>query len=331
MTAFVLKIGSTLKEHGAEFSIALRLVLLIVGLSVGTVALIVFAQKASAASLRGETIITDDYIRLGDVFEGVKNAEYVLGPAPQPGQDMILNSRTLYKIASSLDVDWQPSSMTQQVILRREAVIIPQMDLSRALEDKLRSNGVKESFALEFSSAPSDMILPAGTAQTVEVSALKFDPQNDTFRATLAAPSADNALKHVEVAGRIERLIAVPVLKSSLRNGDIIGAMDIDYLELPRNKIATDTILEEKNLVNMTPRRIVAGGRAVQMNELENPRMVDRGDAITLIFATGPMILTIKGKSLQAGALGDTVRVSNLETSKMLQGTVTAHREVTIR
>lgn len=331
MTALAFKIGNTLKSCREEFSIAVRIALFILFVSVGTIALIAAAQKAAAATIRPETIITGDYIRLGDVFDGVKNADYVLGPAPQPGKDMILNARTLYKIAAALDVDWQPASPTEQVILRREAVTIPQAELTRALENALRESGVKESFSVEYSSALTDITLPADSEATVEISALKFDPHSDLFRATLAAPSVKNPVKRMDVTGRIERLVSVPVLKNSLKNGDVIGAMDIDYIDMPRHRIAVDTVLDEKDLVNLTPRRLVASGRAVQRNELEQPRMVDRGDAITLVFANGPMTLTIKGKSLQAGAMGDMIRVSNLESNKMLQGIVTAHREVTIR
>lgn len=331
MTALVFKIGTTLKSYHDEFSIAARIALLIVGLSVGTVALIAAAQKAAAATIRPETIITGDYIRLGDVFDGVKNAEYVLGPAPQPGKDMILNARTLYKIASALDVDWQPASPTEQVILRREAVIVSQGDISRTLENSIREKGVKEAFTIEYSSSVTDMMLPADSDATVEVSALRFDPQNDMFRATLVSPSVQNPLKRMDVTGRIERLVSVPVLKNSLKNGDVIGALDIDYMDVPRHRVAVDTILDEKDLVNLTPRRLIPGGRTIQRNELEQPRMVDRGDAITLVFANGPMTLTIKGKSLQTGAMGDMIRVSNLESNKTLQGTVTGHREVTIR
>jgi len=126
-------------------------------------------------------------------------------------------------------------------------------------------------------------------------------------------------------------LVAVPVLKNTLKNGDIIGAMDIDWIDLPQTKIPNGAILNEKDIVNMTPRRTAASGKPVNANDLEHPKMVDRGDAVTLIFENGPMVLTAKGKALQAGAMGDTVRVSNSDSNKNLQGVVTAHREITIR
>lgn len=314
-----------------KFELAFRIALFIVSISVGVVVLIAGTKQALAATLRSETIITGDYIKLGDIFDGVKNAEYILGPAPAPGKDMVLNARTLYKIASALDVKWSPSSTAEQLVLKREASVISETDVTAELESKIRGSGVDEKFSIQYTNAPSALVLPFGTEQTLEITAFNFDPTNDTFNAVIVSPSANNPIKRVSTSGRIERLIPVPVLTNSLRRGDVIGSMDIDYIDLPQNRIANGTILEASDLVNMTPRRMVSSGKPVHINELEHPKMVDRGDAITLIFANGPMVLSVVGKSLQAGAIGDTVRVSNSSSNKNLQGIVTAHREVTIR
>ncbi len=314
-----------------KFELAVRIALFIFSISVGMVVLLAGTREALAATLRGESVITGDYIKLGDIFSGVRNAEYILGPAPAPGKDMVLNARTLYKIAAALDVDWSPSSSAEQIVLKRESSVIPETEINAALEEKIRASGIKDKFSVQLTNAPGDIVLPAETDGTLEITAFNFDVQKDNFNAVIVAPSAENPVKRLSVSGRIERLIAVPVLKNSLKNGDIIGGMDIDYIDLPQNRIANGTLLDGKDLVNMTPRRTVHGGKPVIINELEQPKMVNRGEAITLIFANGPMVLTVKGKSLQAGALGDTVRVSNSDSNKNLQGTVTAHQEVTIR
>jgi flagellar basal body P-ring formation protein FlgA len=314
-----------------NFALACRIALFIAGVTIGMIFLLAGTKAALAASLRTETVIAGDYIRLGDIFEGVKNADYILGPAPQPGKDMVLNARTLYKIASALDVEWTPSSSMDQIVLKRDAVIIPETDIEKALQEKILETGMDEKFTMRFSSPLSPITLPANEDDTLEITGFSFDPQKDQFNAVIVAPSASNPLKRMTLVGSIERLVAVPVLKNTLKNGDIIGAMDIEYLELAQSKIPSGALLDETALVSMTPRRVAHSGKPILSNELEHPKMVDRGDNITLIFETGPMTLTIKGKSLQSGALGDTVRVSNIDSNKNLQGVVTAHREVTIR
>jgi flagella basal body P-ring formation protein FlgA len=326
-----MKAIATKREWIETIKLSVKLSLLITFLFTGSVALVGGTRAALAASLKSSGIITGDYIKLGDVFDGVKNAEYILGPAPAPGQDMILNARTLYKIASALDVQWSPSTASEQLVLRREASIIPQTEITVKLEDALRENGVKEKFSITYLSGPSDMVLPAGTPSTMDITAFNFDPTRDSFNAIVVAPSADNPLKRVSVSGRIERLTAVPVLKNTLKNGDIISALDIDWIDLPQNRIANGTLMNERDLINMTPRRVASAGKPVNSNELEHPKMVGRGEDVTLVFANGGMMLSVKGKAMQDGAMGDSIRVSNTGSNKNLTGIVTAHREVTIR
>mgnify|MGYP001244590476 CR=1 FL=1 len=297
----------TAKDWLRSLDLAARIAVLVLAVAVMSVFLVAGAKRAFAASLRLEGTITGDYIRLGDIFDGTKNADYVLGPAPAPGKEMILNAKTLYKIASALDVDWKPDSPIEQIILRREATVLPQSDIT------------------------ADIVLPAGTDETLAVTALEIDPQTDRFNAVIVSPSAENPLKRATVSGRIERLLAVPVLRNSLKNGDIIGAMDIDWIDLPQNKIPNGTVMAEKDLIDMTPKRTASAGKPLLLNDRTPPKMVDRGDAVTLVFESGPMVLTAKGKALQDGAIGDMIRVSNTDSSKNLQGVVTAHREVTIR
>ncbi len=244
---------------------------------------------------------------------------------------MILNASTLYRVASALDVDWKPSSNTDQIILRREATVIPQSEITAALEENVKKAGVNDKFSIQYISALADIDLPADAETTLAVTAFNYNAQSDTFNAVVVAPSAENPLKRVNISARINRLIAVPVLKNSLRNGDIIGALDIDYIDVAESNLPHGTIVDEKHLINMTPRRTINAGKIVSQNDLESPKMVDRGDSITLIFETGAMTLTAKGKSLQAGAIGDTVRVANTDSNKNLQGIVTGSREVTIR
>jgi len=284
-----------------------------------------------AAQLKTESVVEGDYVRLGHLFDGVENADYVLGAAPAPGQDMIINARALERIANAMNISWTPATMTEQVILRRDATVLGEMEILQAIEEALKSDGVSESFSITLTDSLSPIILPSDTPATVEVGTLSFDPSRDVFTVRLGAPSFEKAVKTFTLSGRIERTISVPVLKNSLKSGDIIGTMDLDWIDLPRKNITPDIVLNEHDLINKTPRRFMASGKPVSMNDLQSPKMVDRGDMITLVFENGPMVLTTKGKSLQAGAMGDVVRVSNMDSNKNLQGVVTAHREVTIR
>ena len=68
-----------------------------------------FGGAAKAVDLRQNATIEGSVITLGDIFYNLPgNGDKVLGPAPRPGADMVLNARTLLRVAMALDLPWRP-------------------------------------------------------------------------------------------------------------------------------------------------------------------------------------------------------------------------------
>lgn len=155
-----------------------------------------------------------------------------------------------------------------------------------------------------FPNAQRDFIHPLGH-QNRRIHFIGIDPRRDIFEAALVAPSKETPVKRLSLMGQVERMVAVPILKSTLRNGDIIGKHDLNWIEMPARQIQHDTLLKEKNLVGMTPQRISFAGKPLLASDLESPKLVERGDIITITFKDGPLFLSTKGKALQSGAKGE--------------------------
>ncbi len=314
---------------------ALRVVVLILTLTVGVGLILVGAQAAMAAGivrLRPATTINDDVIRLGDVFDGLsEKADHVLGPAPAPGREMTLNARTLMAVATALNVPWQPETSTDQSVLRRAASVVDEATIRAALEKSLKDKGVDGAFDVRYGGLSGGIVLPPDRPATLEVASLSIDPTRDSFTAELVAPSAAEPLKRIPLSGLIDRIVKLPVLKSDLRNGDIVGPHDIVWMDVPARDMSNDWLVRESDLTGMTPRRIVSAGRPVRTSDLESPRLIERGGTVTIIFKSGAMTLTAPGRALQNGAKGETIRVVNAASSRTVQGLVTADGEITVQ
>ncbi len=312
--------------------IALRIFVFVVILVASVAALILTTKAALATNLKDISIVSGDVLTVGDLFDGVKrNADYVLGPAPAPGQDMVLNARTLYRIASAMDIDWRPISSAQQLVIRRAATIVPKDDLRTQLKAALEEKGLRGTYDLKFSGELKDMVLPTDMAPKADIANLSFDPQRDIFEVTFAAPSKNNPLKQYAVAGQVERIVKIPVLRTTLRNGDIIGANDLDFVSLPQKMLQHDMVVDADDVTGFTPRRMLTPGKPILSNDLMRPQLVERGDLITIYFQNGPLVLSAKGKALQSGAKGDIVRVNNTNSNKTLTAFVSGSREVIVR
>lgn len=289
--------------------------------------------EAGAATLRPHALVAGEEIRLSDVFADLPGeSDPVLGKAPAIGRDMVLGVRTLEKIAKAYQLDWTPSSSRDQCLLRREVHTITSRDMAERIEEALVSSGnASAPFSVEISSNSAGITLPANLPATVEIASLDYTPGQDMFTATLVSPSADNPVKTLSVTGKVRRSLSVPVLRTALRAGDIIGSADIDWLDVPESGLARNIITDADALVGKTPVRSIQTGRPVLEREVASPQKVARGDDVLILFHAGTLELSAKGRAMQNGAEGDFVRIMNLSSNKSVIAEVTGDRQVRVQ
>lgn len=294
-------------------------------------AMISASSQANAVALRDHVVISDSTIKLGDIFSGLPaDADKVLGPAPQPGKDMTLNARTLMRVAIALDLPWRPTSGADQVTLTRAATLVKNDQIKDAVIDALTKEGIKDRFDISLNGPWPQLILPQTQRPSVEVSFIDFDASRDWFQATLVAPSRDNPIHTTSIAGRVNYIIEVPVLRETIRHGTVIGKRDIDTITMDRRDIQPDMALHADDMIGLTPRRVVLAGKPITMKEVEAPRIVERGDTVTMIFQEGPLRLTAKGRAMENGAKGDYIRVVNDNSNRTIQGMVTGEKQILV-
>lgn len=284
-----------------------------------------------AIGLKENVVVTGNTITLGDVFYGLeRDQERVLGVSPRPGQDLVLNARTLLRIAIALDLPWRPSGSGDQVTIRREATVIGQNMIEDHIKHAIADEGFGGAFSVRIPADYGQIILPREEPASLDVTQVSLNRSNNTFEATIAAPSAENPIQKFQVSGTIHPLIVVPVLKENIQNGHVIGAEDLDYIQVEEANFLNGTIVDDQALVGMTPRRFGVAGRPLRAGDLMAPKIVSRGDLVTMILDDGILNLTAKGKALENGSKGDTIRVVNTSSNVTIQAVVTGINEVRI-
>ncbi len=306
---------------------------LVLGAALVCVITILFSfQKAGAVSLKSQSMVKEDMIRLGDIFYDLgSKQEKVLGPAPRPGQEMVLNARTLLRIALAMDLPWRPNSSYDQVVLRRDATLIDYDMIRDGLHEELSERNIEGLFDISFSRELSEIALPPEMPASYEISRLSVDHDRDVFSARISAPSNDKPIQVREIRGAIKRMAMVPMLKTAMRNGHIIREKDIDMVMIPVRSVSDNAMLRKEDLIGMTPRRIVHAGKPIDASELQAPQIVSRGQNVTVTFENGPLLLTASGRALENGAKGDMIRVVNTESSRTIDVVITGENEVRVQ
>lgn len=314
------------------FDTAFRSVVLLLSLMLFGFIMFAGVKSALAASLKSQAILTKDVLTVGDIFDNAgRNTDYVLGPAPQPGKDMVLNTSTLLRIAMALDLQWQPSSSMDQIVVSRSATMIPAETVQNTISNALREKITDEKFSLDTGAMNLDMILPHDLPPTVEVSKVSYSPRTNRFEATVSAPSNTQPVKQLVVSGSVRPMVTLPVLRASLRTGDIIGESDLDYVDFYASEIQPDTLLKAESVIGMTPRRMMMAGKAMRATEILAPKLIGRGENVTIVFNEGPLRLTASGKAMQNGSMGEVIRIVNNSSNRPLDGIVSGSGEVIVR
>jgi len=60
------------------------------------------------------------------------------------------------------------------------------------------------------------------------------------------------------------------------------------------------------------------------------PEIVARNETVTIVYQAPGLLLTLSGQAQEAGALGDTIGVLNVESKRIVQGVISAPGRVTI-
>jgi flagella basal body P-ring formation protein FlgA len=290
-------------------------------------------ERASDPKLKMNALVEGAVIRLGDLVEDAGDAaDAEVAPAPAPGQRLALDAGQVISFARAKGLAVADTAPGRKVIVSRAGRTVPQDLILSRLADALVAQGVSPEKARQIQLANQRLSIkvPVEAQANVMVENVDFDEATGRFTAIITTPGETAAVEHLEVAGRLVDTTRVPVPRANLAPGQVIRASDMEWIDMPTQRVGSNVILASEQIVGQAPRRALRAGSPVIMSDVERPQMVAKGAMVTMVVTTPNLTLTAIGKALEAGALGDTVRLVNPSSNKTIQGLVTAPNEVRV-
>lgn len=309
------------KKHTQGWGYGTRdLASLLITLTICGLFLFVTSSGAQAAELRRHVTLTAADFRLSDIFDGISTSnDTVMGISPKPGQSMTLNARTLIRVARTYGVDWRPDHVADRITLDRAATRINQTMINDVVMEALGAQGFDSSIRVNYSTPLRDMFISADHAPVVEISHISVVPGRNWFEAVIASPSALRPEKTMRIYGTIEKMVSIPMLAQPVRAGDVISARDIIWKDYPSNRIGGAFLLDAEDIIGMEPRQMIRADEPVMTMQLQKPQMIKRGEKITIMYETGSLSLSARGKALEGGSQGDYIRVVNQSSHRTIE------------
>ncbi|MBB4266720.1 flagellar basal body P-ring formation chaperone FlgA [Roseospira visakhapatnamensis] len=285
------------------------------------------------ASLRPETEIERDVILLGDVFGGLppEAARVPVAHAPEPGQRLLLDAGYLETLATEYGVNWTPVSRFVQAEVARRGYEVGRPEVMTALRQRLVQAGMPVDGAIVLNALNVRAMVGSPEAARVRVRDLYYDERTRRFNALLEIPADAPNARSVRLTGSVHVAVEVPVLARPMRREMVITEDDLRWDEVRDTDLRPDILLDPADLVGHMARNGIQAGRPVRANQVRLPDLVRRNDLVTMVVETPFMTVTARGRALESGALGQTVRVSNLVSDKELLAVVQGRNTVAVR
>lgn len=286
---------------------------------------------AAQATLNESVVVDGNYIRLGDLFGNAGDkADAIVGYAPAPGKQAVFDVNWLFRVARAYGLEWRPLSIHERAVVKRDSQIITRTEIEEQILAALIEQGLGTGYHVEISNRSLRLYVASDVSATVGIEDLIYDKSNRRFTAYVTVPASGPAAQRYRVTGRTNKMIEVPVLVERKRANQVIGPDDIEWITVRLDRVQHNAILDADDLVGMVPRRTLSAGSPVRATDIQRPVMVAKGSVVVLVLSVPNMRLTAKGRALDSGGLGDTVRVSNSQSKNVVDGVVTGTNQVRV-
>lgn len=116
----------------------------------------------------------------------------------------------------------------------------------------------------------------------------------------------------------------------SLKMGHVIQPGDVELTELKSDHVLRNIISDEADIMGHRLIRNLEEGETILAHMIQKVPLVKNGDRILIIAQKGPLRVTASGVVRQNGFKNDTVRVENIQSRKIILGTVIDSQTVQI-
>lgn len=324
------RLGLGLIARVAGFILAITLVV-----ALSAPALAFTGSEEPEPRLRGDVTVDADVVTIGDLLGDIPAdvADIAAFRAPDLGESGTIATARIVAAAEQLGLRPPQTFGRKEVHVTRAAREIDETEIAAALAGAIaaQTGNPAEAIEIRFEGRAPHMRVPPHATAGVEVADLRYDPGSGRLAAMVfVGESASRRLGQAIVAGRAVATVEIAVLARPLSRGERISDADLRIERRPAANIPQDAWYSALDLEERVARRNLAAGHALRSGDLVRENLVERGQNVMIIYRSNNLTLTMRGTANESGVRGQVIAVTNPQSKRVLQATVSGQGQVTV-
>jgi flagella basal body P-ring formation protein FlgA len=259
--------------------------------------------------------VSAERVTLADLVPGAPTEwrQVALGRSPRPGDERVLAREWVLQRARQVNAEGELDLSGDVVVSRsgyavdRQAVIDA---VERALLPRLHPG---ENLRIEAVGLPG----PVAVDQFELVTRLPDGELPSPATVWVDVESNGERAGQAWVRLEIARGRPVLVLTRTLRRGDVVASDDLEVRSGGGGGFTDPSQVVGKEVV-----RTLRSGSTLSPRDLKAVPLVERGDMVRVVARVGGVTAATMGRSMETGGVGDLVRVENVQSGRLLTGTL---------
>ncbi len=284
--------------------------------------------------LRELVTVTSEIVRIGDLVENAGAATDVpVFRAPDLGQTGAVQVTRITEALRPYDLAGLDTAGLSEVVVTR---------LSRALTAKDVSDRIARAFSGQYGLGEAQNLavildrdirilhVEPTIGGDLVVSRMNVDPRTGRFDIAFELPGSTLSRRvGLRFTGTVTETVEAALLTRSLRIGEVIKASDVTMGRRPKSELRGDGMGPDQ-VIGMAAKIALRSGQAVRTDDLIKPQIVQRNESVTIYYEVPGIMLSVRGKAVEGGAVGDVIGVLNIQSNRTVQATVIGPGRVTI-
>ncbi len=203
-------------------------------------------------------------------------------------------------------------------------------EVEQAVATALQTQGVASLVTARVEGVMRDTAFGHRTPLSIDIRALTATPATKRWSANINFVADGTIVSVAPMQGRYTEMVMLPTAKHALKPDYPLSEDDLELRPYPLTAMRSGMLKDITTVIGKVPHRHISPNRPLHEDEFSDARVVRKQAPVTLEYSTPSISITTAGQALQAGAVGDVIDVLNVNSKKVVRGTVVDKQTVRI-